>query len=121
MPKTLAEEIREMMNKVDEAMGRDYKTTVQVDNWEDQGPDVRTLGINYTVSGKYRPAFWDDSGGGPEEHPEIDVDVYDAETGELMDNLPSYLDKEIDQAIQAHIEQQRNDVDPPDRYDDDRI
>ena len=127
MAKTLAEEIREMMNKVEEAMGRNYDMELDVENWEEsEDPDdenwpaYRTLGINYSISGKYVPARINyDDYDHPAEYPELDeVEVFDAETGQSLPNLPAELDREIEAAIWKHAESQKDDYDPSDRYDD---
>jgi len=127
MPKTVAEEIRLMMQKVEEAMGRSYDMELEVENWEDPAseddenwPAYRTLGINYSISGKYIPArIQYDDYDHPAEYPELDeVEVFDAETGQLLQNLPKHLDDEIEEAIWKHAKSQQDDYDPPDRYDD---
>lgn len=128
MSKTVAEEIRLMMQKVEEAMGRSYDMELEVENWEDPAseddenwPAYRTLGINYSISGKYIPArIQYDDYDHPAEYPELDeVDVFDAETGQLLQNLPKHLDDEIEEAIWRDAEQRKkdDDYDPYDRYD----
>lgn len=126
MSKTVAEEIRLMMQKVEEAMGRSYDMELEVENWEDPAseddenwPAYRTLGINYSISGRYIPArIQYDDYDHPAEYPELDeVDVFDAETGQLLQNLPKHLDDEIEEAIWKHAKSQQDDYDPPDRYD----
>lgn len=126
MVKTLAEEIREMMNKIDGAMGRSYDMELEVENWEDpedpndeNWPAYRTLGINYSISGKYIPARirYDDYDH-PAEYPELDqIEVFDAETGQSLQNLPKHLDDEIEKAIWKHAESKKDDYDPPDKDD----
>lgn len=126
MPKTLAEEIREMMNKVEEAMGHHYDMELKVENWEnpedpndENWPAYRTLGINYSISGKYRPATWGYHGGEPEEHPELDeIEVFDAETGQPIQNLPKEIDDQIEQAIWKDAEKRKeDDFEPPNKDD----
>ena len=126
MSKTIAEEIRAMMNKVEEAMGRNYDMELEVENWEDPAseddenwPAYRTLGINYSISGKYIPArIQYDDYDHPAEYPELDeVDVFDVATGQPLQNLPDHIGDEIEEAIWKHAKSQRDDYDPPDRDD----
>jgi len=125
MPKTLAEEIRAMMSKVEEAMGREYDMELKVENWEDppnaddeNWPIERILGIRYRIVGKYVPARirYDDYDY-PAEYPELDeVEVFDAETGQQLTDLPRYLDDQIEAAIWDHAEKSRDiNYDPPER------
>jgi len=124
MPKTLAEEIRDTMSKIEEAMGRNYDMELDVENWEEsEDPDdenwpaYRTLGINYSISGSYRPATWGDRGGDPPEYPELDdVEVFDADTGQALSNLPAELDREIEAAIWKDAESRKDDNIDYDRF-----
>jgi len=118
MPKTVAEEIRTMMKKLEEAMGRNYDMELEVENWEDpEDPDddnwpaYRTLGINYSISGKYIPArIQYDDYDHPAEYPELDkVEVFDSETGQPIQNLPKEIDDQIEEAIWDHAEKSRDD------------
>ena len=122
MPKTLTESIRDILDKLDEAVGRSYDLEIEVENWDDSvdGPDYRTLGIDYRISGRHRPATWGYHGGEPEEHPELDeVTVYDAATGQPLTDLPDYLDQQIEQAIWKDAEDRKDrDFEPPDDYRD---
>ena len=127
MPKSLTESIRAILNKMDEAVGGNYDFTMEVENWQD--PEIeddpnyqidRTLGINYKIYGTYRPATWGDRGGDPPEYPELDeVEVFDAETGEPLQNLPPDIERQIEDAIWKHAEDSKDrDFDPPDNdYD----
>lgn len=117
MQKSLAEEIRDLMNKVEEAV-RNYDFEMEVENWEDpetaddpSWPAIRTLGVNYSISGKYVPARINyDDYDYPAEYPELDeVAVFDAETGQQLQSLPDYIDKEIEAAIWQHAEQSKDD------------
>lgn len=128
MSKTVAEEIRLMMQKVEEAMGRSYDMELEVENWEDPAseddenwPAYRTLGINYSISGKYIPArIQYDDYDHPAEYPELDeVEVFDAETGQPVQNLPKEIDDQIEEAVWRDAEQRKkdDDYDPYDRYD----
>jgi len=125
MIKSLAEEIRTLIKQIEEAT-RSYDMELEVENWEyPEDPDDAnwptdiTLGINYNIVGRYRPATWGDRGGDPPEYPELDVvEIFNAETGQPI-QIPDYLESEIEQAIWSHAEQARDqDYDPP--YHDDR-
>lgn len=125
MAQTLAEQIRLWMSRIEEAappqpQRRSYDLEMEVENWED--PQVeddpnwqpeRILGINYSIFGANRPARINyDDYDYPEEHAEIDeVEVFDAETGQPLDNLPKYLDDAIIDAIWEDAEEKKNDRD----------
>jgi hypothetical protein len=86
-------------------------------NPEDElSPEEITVGVNYSISGSYRPATYDD----PAEHPDLEYDVFNAETGEPLQNLGQETDAEIRDAIWADAEQSADDdFDiPDDNYDD---
>lgn len=126
MSKNIAEEIRNLMRKMEEA-ARIYDLELQVENWdypEDPDdlnwPQYRTLGINYSITGKYVPArIQYDDNDYPAEYPELDaVEIFDAETGQTLPNLPAEYDKDIEEAIWKDYESDKYDYDPP--YDDDR-
>ena len=132
MAQTLTEQIRIWMDRIEEAappqpQRRSYDLELEVENWED--PQVeddpnwkpeRTLGIDYRITGSHRPATWGDWGGDPPETPDLEeINVYDAETGQPLDNLPDYLDEQIVDAIWEHAEEKKNDYPEPDYdYDD---
>lgn len=82
-----------------EGMGGHYDMTMSVLNpafsaWENgEGdednppPETIEVGVNYSISGQYRPATWGYHGGEPEEHPELDdLTVIDLETGKDITN-----------------------------------
>lgn len=125
MPKSIAEDIRMMMDRLNE-VARSYDLELEVENWEypedpddESWPYSRTLGINYSIHGQHRPATWGYHGGEPEEHPELDeVQVFDAETGQPLGELPPEVDRQIEDAIWKDHESKGQDYDPP--YDDDR-
>lgn len=125
--KTLAEEIRNWMSRIEEAtmpQRRNYDLELKVENWEDpqveddpNWPMERTLGIDYRITGGYRDATWGDRGGEPPETPDLDeIEVFDAETGQPIDNLPDYIDQQIVDAIWKDAERGQDDYDEP--YDD---
>lgn len=124
MGKSLAEEIRSLMHKMEEAAGQ-YDMELEVENWDypedpddPNWPEFITLGINYKIVGSYRPATWGDRGGDPAEYPELDeVEVYNADTGQLID-IPQSLEGYIEEKIWNHAESRRDDIEPP--YDNDR-
>lgn len=123
MPKSIAEEIRELMTQLEETI-RDYDMELEVENWmEPEGdnyPETINLGINYRILGKYRPATWGDRGGEPAEYPELDdYEIYDVNTGQMLTNMPDDLLNHIEQSIWDDAEKKRaQDFDPPDRdYD----
>lgn len=121
MQKTLTESIREILTKIDEAAGQHYDLELEVENWDDSvdGPDYRTLGIDYKITGRHRPATWGYHGGEPEEYPELDeIDVYDVVTGQPLTDLPDYLYDQIEDAIWKDAERRKDDsFEPPDNYD----
>ena len=128
MSKSIAEDIRDLMNKMEAAGSpRSYDVEIEVENWDypedpddENWPAYRTLGINYSIYGKYVPARirYDDYDH-PAEYPELDaVEVYDAETGQPLTNLPPEIDKQIEDAIWKNHESSGDDYDPPDDYND---
>ncbi len=125
MTKSLAEEIRSLMHKMEEAAAN-YDLELKVENWnypEDPDdttwPEFITLGINYKIVGSYRPATWGDRGGDPAEYPELDqVEIFDASTGQPIE-IPQSLENYVEEKIWAHAESMRDhDYEPP--YDNDR-
>lgn len=123
MTKSVAEEIRSLMNKIDEAVVRHYDMEMEVENWiepedpEDENfPYILNLGIDYRIVGKYYPATLES----PPEYPELDsYEVYNADTGQEIANIPPGIQDEIEKAIWDHAESRSkyDDYDPP--YDDD--
>lgn len=116
MAKTIAEEIRQTMDRLAEASRQNYDLEITVENWEDSDDDSaldRTLGINYRISGKYRPATWGERGGEPEEHPELDeYQVFDADTGqEITSVLPDDVEQQIVNAIWQDAARDKGDYD----------
>jgi len=125
MTKTVAEEIRSWTQKLEEVMNRNrsYDMEMEIENWDESDdenvPGYLNLGINYSIYGKYIPARirYDDYDH-PAEYPELDeVTVYNADTGEEIQNIPPAVEKEIEDAIWKHAESRKDDVDPPDDYD----
>lgn len=111
--------------------GKHYDMTMTVTNpaytaWEngegdeDNPPDeLIDVGVNYSISGSYRPATWGYHGGQPEEHPEIDdASVFNLATGE--DITDSVDMSEVEEEIWKHAESSADDdFDiPDDNYDD---
>lgn len=126
MAKSIAEDIRDLMNKMEAAAGpRAYDLELEVENWDfpenpndESWPSTVVLGINYTVAGKHRPATWGYHGGTPEEFPEIDtLEVFNTETGQQFADLPPEVDEQIEQAIWNDVESKKYDADDYDRYD----
>lgn len=117
MKKTLAEEIREMMNRVEEAMGRHYDMELELENWQDDSDEETiTLGINYKITGRYRPATWGDRGGDPPEYPELDdAEYFNAKTGQPI-QIPEYLEDQVEQAIWKDAEARKKDIEVPDNF-----
>ena len=126
MKKSAAEEIRSLMNKLDESVNRHYDMELEVENWvepedpnDENFPYYLNLGIDYHIVGQYRPSTWGYHGGEPEEHPELDeYNVYNADTGEPITNIPPNIEQQIEAAIWKHAESRQDDYDPP--FDDDR-
>ena len=91
---------------------------VSVENWRDEEfPEKLNLLVKYTVAGQDRPATYEY----PAEHADIDsFEVYDADSGELITDLPDYMNSSMEKAIWRDLEQtkdyQYNDYDPPDDY-----
>jgi hypothetical protein len=85
----------------------DYDFTELVVNWEEckdpndeDFPYYVDLGVIYTIVGSYTPATWGYWGGDPPEYPEIgSYEVYNADTGEKMENLPREVTKRVKDAI----------------------
>jgi hypothetical protein len=126
MKKSLAEEIRNLMNKMEEATQRNYDLIIpDVENWiESTDPDDESfpyylnLGVDYSIVGKYIPARINyDDYDYPAEYPELDdVTVYNADTGEIINNIPNKVGEMIEREIWNHVENMEPDYDPP--YDD---
>jgi hypothetical protein len=135
MSKSLAEQIRSLMNRLDEAMGRSYDMVIpEMENWmypadddDESWPEYIEVGVDYSIYGSYRPATWGDRGGEPPEEPELDEyriyyagDVaFMSEQGEVrpgqeLTNLPKEAESEIVKAIWQHAENQERDYDPRD-------
>jgi len=141
MPKSVAEEIRSLMNKIEEAGRRSYDLYIEeVENWlepppgtdpEDESfPYYLELGVDYSIYGEYVPARirYDDYDH-PAEYPELDeYRVYyageqpfmsaqgEVRPGQEFQNLPDWLEKKIEEEIWHHYENREPDYDPP--YDD---
>lgn len=128
MIKTLAEQIREWMDRLEEAapIRRNYDLVMKIENWEDPVDDndpnwkpERTLGIDYTISGADRPARinYDDLDY-PAEYADIDeIKVFDADTGQLLPDLPEEVNDDIEEAIWKQAKSMKDDYyDEP--YDD---
>ena len=119
MAKTIAEEIRNTMNRLAEAGREQYDLVLPVENWEDNDdgrPEKRVLGINYKIVGKYRPATWGYYGGQPAEYPEIDieeiVDITDSTSPQpITEQLPTYINQQIENAIEDDAKRKKNDYD----------
>jgi hypothetical protein len=127
MNKNLAEEIRNLMNKMEEAAQRHYDLVIpEVENWvqptdpdDESFPYYINLGVNYSIVGKYIPARirYDDYDH-PAEYPELDeFAVYNADTGEELTNIPNQVIDMIEQEIWDDAESKKADYDPS--YDDD--
>ena len=101
-----------------EGMGDDYDLILDIDNpnWDENDEnsyDTIRVGVNYSISGRYRPATWGYHGGEPEEHPELDdVSVVDVDTGEDVSDKVNM--DEIEQAIWKHEKDSEDDY-----YDED--
>ena len=126
MSKTVGQEIRNFINILEDInnRNRDYDFTMEVENWAEQPEDpddesvpyYLTLGINYSVSGSYQPGTWGYWGGDPPEYPEIDdYEVYNAETGERLENIPKEAKNQIEDAIWNNVEKVKRDAE---RYPD---
>jgi len=74
------------------------------------------VGVNYSISGSYRPATWGYHGGEPEEHPEMEItDVVDLATGKDISDRVDMSD--LEQRLWDHAEANKDDdFDPPDDY-----
>lgn len=128
LPKKVAEQ-----GVIEAAPTRRYDLEVEIINpafeaWEngagdeDNPPDeIIDVGVDYTISGSYRPATWGDYGGSPEEHPEIDeYKVYDLATGQEIENVGKRGQEDIEAAIWKAAEEGSDDYDDydiPDRYE----
>lgn len=66
------------------------------------------VGVNYSISGSYRPATWGYHGGEPEEHPEMEItDVVNLQTGE---DISDRVDMdEIEAELWKHAEASADD------------
>jgi hypothetical protein len=119
--------IRDYIKIIENAQRRHYDMELEVENWQDSEdpndenfPHILNLGIDYSIYGKYVPARirYDDYDH-PAEYPELDsVEVYNADTGQLITDMPDDVSEYIEQAIWKHAESRRDDFDPPDRDDD---
>ena len=70
------------------------------DSSDEDTPEEIDVGVDYNISGDYRPSTWGYHGGDPEEYPEIEITrVVDLDTGEDITN-------EISQDASDYIEQQ---------------
>jgi len=105
--------------------GYDLETTIDNPAWngeDDNIPDTIEIGVNYTITGSYRPSTWGYHGGEPEEHPELDIDsIVNLETGQDIHNL---IDRDTLSRIEEEIWEQAekskdDDFDVPDDYDED--
>lgn len=121
--KTLAEQLREFMDQVAEApVGKRYDIEWTVpgfpmpegmdpDDWEEEFD----VGINYTVSGKYRPAriTANPENDHPEEFPEVELDgVYRLDTGEdITEKLTPEQRETVMNKVHDHSAERSNDDD----------
>jgi hypothetical protein len=105
--------------------GYDLETTIDNPAWngeDDNIPDTIEIGVNYTITGSYRPSTWGYHGGEPEEHPELDINsIVNLETGQDIHNL---IDRDTLSRIEEEIWEQAekskdDDFDVPDDYDED--
>ncbi len=123
MEKSIAQALREFMDAVSEApvVSYDFNTWItnpepakdapdaEWDAWEEE----REVGVNYSVSGKYYPATYEQ----PEEHPELDFTVHDLKTGEEVQNLDKATLDRIEQECWEKAESGGDDFPEPDRDD----
>ena len=108
--------------QVNEAPNRYYDVTTTILNpafaaWEngqgdeDNPPEEELeVGVDYSMSGSYKPATWGYNGGEPEEYPEIDeYTVYDLATGREIENIDDHAHNQIVKAITAAAENRSDD------------
>jgi hypothetical protein len=130
--KTLAEQLREFMDRVLEAPVRknyDLEVTIMVPFPENGTPEEQDawveeidVGVDYEISGSYRsgrvghPDNWT-----PDDHPELDeVTVYDLASGEdITDKMDEKQMAQITDKVWDHSNSQDNsdDYDGSDDYD----
>lgn len=124
--KSLAEQLREFMDQIQEGPhNQRYDLTVTIPNWEEPASDEDDtweeevdVGVNYTISGKHRPATrWE-----PEEHPDLDqVSVFDLATGqEITTQISPETMKYIDEKVWEDYNEREEpdpDYDREDRLD----
>ena len=108
--------------QVNEAPNRYYDVTTTILNpafaaWESGQGDENNppeeeleVGVDYSMSGSYKPATWGYNGGEPEEYPEIDeYTVYDLATGREIENIDDHAHNQIVKAITAAAENRSDD------------
>lgn len=123
MSKSIAEVMREFIDRMDEVSNRNYDMEMEIENWrlddldtdDESIPSYINLGIDYNVEGSYSPATWGDQGGEPEEYPELDYKVYDVDTGQEITDIPEKVDSYIEEKIWDHINNKEPDFNEPDR------
>lgn len=112
--------IRYYIDLLEGKMDRPHQGELEmsVENWrEEESPDTLNLLIKYSIAGRDRPATSYE----PAEQAELDsYEVYDADTGQLITDLPDYMNSELEKAIWKDLDQTKNnqyrDYDPPDSY-----
>lgn len=116
MAKNIAEDIRNIMTQLEELGSGNYDLEIKVENWDmSSDAEFLNLGINYKISGTNKPATWGYHGGQPAEYPEIDeLEIYDADTGQLLNDIPDYVLTDIEDNIWSDVDRRRNEVEPPD-------
>ncbi len=82
-------------------IGNPFFDPKSTDPEDEDTPEEIDVGIDYNISGDYRPATWGYHGGDPEEYPEIEImRVVDLDTGEeITDELDSDQVSNIEQRI----------------------
>ena len=122
LPKKVSEQGMAEQGVAEAANRRHYDVTATILNpafaaWESGQGDENNppeeeleVGVDYSMSGSYKPATWGYSGGEPEEHPEIDeYTVYDLETGREIENIDDHAHSQIVKAITASAENRSDD------------
>lgn len=106
-------------NDVSEARATEYDAELEIINpafeTDNVEPEVIAVGVNYSISGYYRPSTWGSYGGQPEEHPDMEItaivrldtgeDISSSLTPDDLSNLESKLWKIAEK-------KQQNDYDP---------
>lgn len=122
LPKKVSEQGMAEQGVAEAANRRHYDVTATILNpafaaWESGQGDENNppeeeleVGVDYSMSGSYKPATWGYNGGEPEEYPEIDeYTVYDLATGQEIENIDDHAHSQIVKAITASAENRSDD------------